>query len=220
VVAETVIFSNWGKVKMGAFRDITGQKFGRLLVLRRADNRARLVYWHCVCVCGNPTIVRASSLGKNSRSCGCLQREVATEGIRKRRKTPTHGHTRQRAPSAEYRAWSAMKTRCYNASFSDFADYGGRGIRVCDRWINSFENFLEDMGPRPSSNHSLDRIDVNGIYRPGNCRWATRSEQARNRRRFASIDNYTNNELMAEQIKRGHRSSSLKADAVVLRGDS
>jgi hypothetical protein len=129
-------------MKVGKFRDRIGQKFGRLSVVRRADDKARLVWWLCRCDCGSMTEVRASSLGKNTRSCGCLQREVAAEGIRKRRKTPTHGHTRQRAPSAEYRAWSAMKIRCYNANFSDFADYGGRGICVCDRWINSFENFL------------------------------------------------------------------------------
>ena len=82
----------------------------------------------------------------------------------------------------EYRAWVAIKRRCYNKFFLQYSGYGGRGIKVCERWLNSFESFYKDMGPRPSSKHSLDRVDNDGNYEPSNCRWATSSQQALNRR--------------------------------------
>jgi hypothetical protein len=94
----------------------------------------------------------------------------------------SHGESRGRRRSPEFTAWHGMKQRCYNPNNAKFKDYGGRGIRVCDRWKNSLENFLIDMGRRPSAEHSLDRIDVNGDYCPKNCRWATRSRQASNKR--------------------------------------
>lgn len=130
----------------------------------------------CRCKCGTVKDVQATSLTRRknmSKSCGCLRAEIHT----------THGATTGRRTTPEYRAWFAMKYRCYTKTFCQFQDYGGRGITVCDRWRDSFENFLADMGPRPSKAHSLDRFpDVNGNYGPSNCRWATNSEKHRNRR--------------------------------------
>lgn len=94
----------------------------------------------------------------------------------------THGHTSNGRISSTYAAWYAMKGRCYNPRCAGFKNYGGRGIKVCDRWLNSFESFLADMGEKPSPELSLDRINNNGNYEPGNCRWATSSQQARNKR--------------------------------------
>lgn len=92
-----------------------------------------------------------------------------------------HGHNRVGKRTPEYRAWVGMKTRCYNPNEEAWERYGGRGIKVCERWLNSFENFLKDMGRKPSSQHSLDRVNNDGHYNPYNCRWATRREQCLNR---------------------------------------
>ena len=88
--------------------------------------------------------------------------------------------------SPEYRSWESMKTRCYNVNTTQYCDWGGRGIEVCERWLNSFKNFYQDMGDRPQGKYSLDRINVNGNYEPTNCRWASRTEQARNQRLFST----------------------------------
>jgi hypothetical protein len=108
------------------------------------------------------------------RSCGCLQREIIA------RRNRTHGHSVRGAETPTYRSWKAMHTRCTNPNPSTWAHYGGRGIEICERW-RSFESFLEDMGERPEGT-SIDRIDVDGNYEPGNCRWATPTEQRANRR--------------------------------------
>lgn len=102
----------------------------------------------------------------------------------------------------EYKAWHDMKVRCYLVKHPSFKNYGGRGIRVCDQWINSFETFLKDVGPRPSSDYSLERKENDGHYDPGNVGWATRSEQARNQRKRQSLQNFTTEELQQELLRR------------------
>lgn len=163
------------------FRDITGVRFNRLVVISRVNNdKHGNSRWKCLCDCGNTIEVLASCLRKlECQSCGCYHKEVAKITVLKRVK---HGEARQGKATREYTTWQAMKRRCYakNDKFYDY--YGGRGIKVCDRWLNSYESFLLDMGRRPSDSHSLDRIDPNGNYEPRNCRWATNKEQNRNKR--------------------------------------
>lgn len=156
------------------FIDRRGQRFGRLVVIERATISGRGAHWKCRCVCGGEVIVGAPNLTTgNTQSCGCLKRETIS------RRATTHGMKGTR----EYRAWQAMKNRCTLPSNRHWADYGGRGIKVCERWLDSFETFLEDVGPAPSEKHSIDRFpDTNGNYEPGNVRWATQREQCRNKR--------------------------------------
>ena len=153
-----------------------GQRFGRLSVqakAHRATWKTCNSEWHCLCDCGSRCQVQHSNLlYGHTKSCGCLAKELYGCNNRK------HGmHT-----SPEYAAWENMKQRCTNPCNSQFQNYGARGIAVCSEWTNSFEAFYDRLGPRPSSMHSLDRIDVNGHYEPGNVRWATPVQQSRNKR--------------------------------------
>lgn len=151
--------------------DLTGKRFGRLQVIERASDKHRGVRWKCQCDCGNIKVVgRQPLVDGNTRSCGCLNQE------KRRERTTTHGYHGTKT----YRAWKSMMARCETASASHFEYYGGRGIKVCERW-HRFENFIEDMGECPPE-MSLDRIDTNGNYEKTNCRWATREQQCNNKR--------------------------------------
>lgn len=154
--------------------DISGQRVDRWLILGKAPNRGTIRYWLCRCDCGTERAVRQGSLrtGK-SRSCGCHKSDVTS--ARNRR------HGADRTP--EHRAWVGAKQRCYRVNSQDYKDYGARGIRMADEWRDNFAQFLADMGPKPTPAHSLDRINTHGHYEPGNCRWATATEQAMNTRR-------------------------------------
>lgn len=153
--------------------DMHGQRFGKLIVINRApDDKFGKTVWNCKCDCGNNHTVRANVLRiGGSKSCGCYRRNLHYK----------HGHNRKRNRTPEYTSWDAMRQRCYNPKQARYADWGGRGIRVCDKWLTSFENFLADMGTRPKG-HSLDRIDNAGNYEPTNCKWSTKQEQEANKR--------------------------------------
>lgn len=151
-----------------------GQRFERLTVVERSGSSSSgEARWLCLCDCGNTSTTSASNLRRgNTKSCGCLQREQMAARSRK------HGGT----GTVEYIAWNAMVQRCTRESHPAYKNYGGRGITVCAQWRHDFSAFLAHIGPRPSRNHSLDRIDNGRGYEPGNVRWATLSTQASNRR--------------------------------------
>jgi len=150
-----------------------GQRFGRLTVLRRgASSRSGDIRWWCECDCGKACVLVSSNglVRKGTSSCGCLRREVTAALLR------THGQVK----TPEYRCWMHLRQRCENPNDKSYPDYGGRGIAVCDRW-QTFELFLEDMGPRPNAKHSIERLDVDGDYCPENCIWGDPVTQARNK---------------------------------------
>ena len=154
--------------------NLTGQQFGRWTVIGTAAEKGPGWKWLCRCECGTTALRSAYSLIRgHSRSCGCYRNEVTGN------RTRTHGMTE----TAEYAIWQGIKRRCLNPNEEAYPNYGGRGIIICDRWRDSFGAFLEDMGPRPGPEYSVDRFpDNDGNYEPGNCRWATGSQQMRNTR--------------------------------------
>lgn len=167
---------------MPNFIDLTGKKFNKLTLLKFVEIKNKRTYWLCQCECSKKIIVRSDSVtsGK-TQSCGCLHN---TKNIR-------HGHSRSNTVgnTPMYHTWQDMLSRCRNPNHIEYKNYGGRGIKVCKRWLK-FENFLEDIGDRPSG-RTIDRIDNNKGYFKLNCRWATIKEQSRNKRNNVFI-NYKN----------------------------
>lgn len=165
-----------GCISLGRpINDLTGKRFNFLTVIKLSDKKTSNggVLWDCLCDCGKTTTVVGSSLlNEDTKSCGCYRSSRMTEQNTK------HGMVN----TPEWMSWSAMLSRCYNENSIGYKNYGGRGIVVCERWRNSFENFYIDMGIRPSADYTLDRKDVNGNYEPNNCRWLDRLSQTRNTR--------------------------------------
>lgn len=164
---------------MGKLIDITGQKFGRLTVIEMAGrSKSGRVLWRCKCDCGNEKIVKGVELRKGCVcSCGCLHKDVMAK-VNRQTKT-THGGVHSRL----YSIWRGMKKRCYCENSEAYHNYGGRGIKVCDEWKESFENFMKwAMQSGYDAKLTIDRIDVNGDYTPQNCKWSTTREQQLNKR--------------------------------------
>lgn len=166
------------------FKDHSGKKFGRWSVVSFAGRFKRKATWNCRCDCGTERLITSTALvSGQSSSCGCYRAEVAARRAKK------HGLS----GNPLLCVWHSMISRCHKPGSSGYEGYGARGISVCDRWRNSVQAFIDDMGPRPTNKHSIDRIDNNGNYEPTNCRWATNREQSLNstRPRMVTIDGET-----------------------------
>ena len=161
-----------------------GQKIGRLTVVGEGVPRGKRqrVTWRCLCECGIEIDVLGDTLRNGmTKSCGCLRRETTAARSR------THGHSVDRKESRELKSYNHAKSRCTNPNDPKYPQYGGRGIKMCQQWLDAPAAFLRDMGPAPAG-HTIDRIDVNGDYEPSNCVWADSMQQARHRRDNVSVE--------------------------------
>lgn len=182
---------------MPRFINLIGQRFRRLIVIQRVDNdKWGQPMWFCKCDCKNRIIVRSNSLKSgNTQSCGCLQKERSSANCEKLKFL--HGYARTGKQNRTYKSWTGMIQRCTNPNNIGYNDYGGRGITVCERW-KKFENFLEDMGESLGPGYSIERIKNNLGYYKENCKWATRKQQARNRRSNIYITHNRKTQLLIE----------------------
>lgn len=186
---------------------LEGLRFGRLLVSHRVGAGKRHK-WVCTCDCGNTAEATYTCLTNgDTKSCGCLKRESSARTGRANAK-PGRG-------TVEYKAWIAIKGRCYSPTHQDFPYYGGRGIRVSDEWLSSYERFRQDMGPRPPG-MSIDRIDVNGDYSNGNCRWATDETQANNKR----VNRYVEHEGLTLTVAQWAKKQGMSKQCLLERLDA
>lgn len=180
----------------GWAKSLLGERSGRLVAKEyyghEPTKHGPIHYWICACDCGGAAIVSSRNLlARTSQSCGCLKAEAL------RQRSQTHGlrHT------PEYTCWRNIRSRCHNQKDKRFSDYGGRGVTVCDRWRKSFENFLADMGRKPSAEYSIERRDVDGNYEPGNCEWALTETQVRNRRNNRRVVFHGEEMILADAIR-------------------
>lgn len=179
-------------------KDITGQKFGRLTAIEFAGHKEfkngdKRTLWKCKCDCGNIIYVTENALQSgNTTSCGCRAKEISHNTGKKNK---VHGMSNTRL----YNIWHGIKYRCLNPSSYEYGDYGGRGITICDEWKNDFTSFMNwSLENGYSDGLTIDRINVNGDYEPGNCRWATLSEQARNTRKSRLIEAFGKTQTLAD----------------------
>lgn len=168
----------WAHPRERFFLDLKDQKFGKWTLIEK-DFIGDGVRWQCICECGNKDYISQTNL-INGVSTKCKSCAMKGKGFKK-----THGLSK----NGICRIFYGMKARCYNKNSPSFNHYGGRGIKICDRWLQSTENFINDMGDRPSLLHSIDRIDVNSDYCPENCKWSTQKEQTLNRRKVPELQN-------------------------------
>ncbi len=168
-----------------------GDQYGKLTIVKEVEphiepSGIKRRRFECKCDCGNIIKVNLNSLRtNNTKTCGCIKKEIGF--VLGKKSFTTHGFSKVK----EYRTWSDMKQRCHNPKNKRYNDWGGRGIKVCERWKNSFENFLDDMGKKPGKEYSIDRINNDGNYEPSNCRWSTSKEQINNQRKKIIKDVYS-----------------------------
>lgn len=159
--------------------EMVGRKFHRLTVMCFEEKRGKQLFWKCLCDCSKETVVLGTALrvGK-TKSCGCLRRDFNFK----------HGHAGDNSKSATYVAWTHAKSRCYDPANKKYKHYGGRGITMCDRWLESFADFLADMGEKPRRGLTLERVNNSGNYEPGNCEWRTYTDQNNNLRSNRNLE--------------------------------
>lgn len=172
--------------------DLAGRRFGRLVAhAPEYPNGQRALHWRCVCDCGRQTVVNGASLRRGATSsCGCISSETTA------RRNRSHGKSKTQT----YRVWASMLARCYNPNTRPWPWYGGRGICVCDLWRHSYEEFLRDMGERPSG-MEIDRVDPDGNYSPLNCRWANADTQGANKVKRATLSLHGRTQTVVQWAK-------------------